>query len=151
MGVNLEGRCSSQSRLRFFPHAWLPGTEQGHFTSHFMSRALCSLMDGSRGRQRLLHCWELISVSPPFPHKELASPPPRAQSSNSLISGGRGAGHSRGEPHTLSGIHLHQRPQASGTFRDIWKGGSWPGRKLFTSVILLGGEVYLLAGAGPIL
>ena len=126
------------------------GTRSFHFSFHEQSTLLPV---GQFTQKTEAPPWlELISVSPPsFPTKNLRLLPPRAHSSNSLISGGRGAGHSPGELTTLSSIHLHQRPQASGTFRDIWRGGSWPGRKLFISVILPGGKLHLLAGAGPTL
>lgn len=41
-------------------------------------------------------------------------------------------------------------PHASGTFQDIWRGGSWPRRELLTAITLLG-ELQLMAGAGPTL
>lgn len=52
---------------------------------------------------------------------------------------------SRGQLVTLSGIHVHWGPCASGTFRDIWKGGSRPRRKQLTHPSLSTGGLHLTA------
>lgn len=112
MDVKWEGDCSSQFRLCLFLSASCRERNKVVSLLSQRGREPCSLMGGSHGRQRLLHGWGLISVLPPpsFPTKNLHLLPPRAQSSNGLISGGRGGwGLTRGADHS----QRHPPPPAS--------------------------------------
>lgn len=89
---------------------------------------------------------ELISVTPAsLPTEVFRLSPPRAQSSKASFPEFRWA--HVGELVTLQ---LHWGPHVSGTFRDNWRGGSSPRRKLFTSTTVLG-ELHLVAVARPTL
>ena len=105
-----------------------------------------SLLDRSRGRQVLLHGWGAhFGHARQPPHRDLPSVSSQSSELQGLLS--RVQVGSRGELVTLQ---LHWGPHESGTFRDIWRGGSWPRRKLFTSITVLG-ELHLAAVARPAL